>query len=153
TATGQLDDTGGQGGKLTYFSPGGQYINTGLQFHNPINSSGQDDGFVWADWDQVGHDANAHDPFGPGGPGAGEPGTLSATALKVMDVLGWTLPGPTDTYSNSPSPATINENSGTFTFTVTRSDASQAATVFVSTVQDQGFTNNNNYTNILDQQL
>ena len=93
TATGQLDDTGGQDGKLTYFSPNGQNINTGLQFHNPINAQGQDDGFDWADWDQVGQDANAHDPFGPGGPGAGDPGTLSATDLQIMDVLGWNTSG------------------------------------------------------------
>ena len=93
TAAGQLDDTGGQDGLHTYFSPNGQNINTGLQFHNPINAQGQDDGFDWADWDQVGQDANAHDPFGPGGPGAGDPGTLSATDLQIMDVLGWTKAG------------------------------------------------------------
>jgi hypothetical protein len=90
TATGQHDYTGGQDGKLTYFSPNGANVNTGLQYHNPINSSGQDDGFDWADWDQVGADANAHDPFGPGGPGAGDPGVLSQTDLRIMDVLGWT---------------------------------------------------------------
>jgi lipopolysaccharide export system protein LptA len=94
TASGQLDDTGGQDGQPTYFSPNGQNINTGLQFHNPINDQGQDDGFDWADWDQVGQDVNATDPFGPGGPGAGDPGTLSATDLQIMDVLGWTLESP-----------------------------------------------------------
>jgi VCBS repeat-containing protein len=94
TAQGQLDDTGGQDGKPTYFSINGQNINTGLQFHNPINAQGHDDGFDWADWDQVGQDANAHDPFGPGGPGAGDPGTLSATDLQILDVLGWTEPSP-----------------------------------------------------------
>jgi hypothetical protein len=90
TATGQRDFTGGQDGKPTYFSTNGVSVDTGLQFHNPINSLGQDDGEDWADWDQVGADANAHDPFGPGGPGAGDPGVLSPTDLRIMDVLGWT---------------------------------------------------------------
>jgi hypothetical protein len=93
TAQGQLDDTGGQDGKPTYFSPNGQNINTGLQFHSPVNAAGHDDGFDWADWDQVGTNSNAHDPFGPGGPGAGDPGTLSATDLQIMDVLGWNKAG------------------------------------------------------------
>jgi len=92
TASGQLDVTGGLDGQPTYFSPNGQNINTGLQFHNPF-ATGIDDNFDWADWDQVGQDANAHDPFGPGGPGAGDPGTLSTTDQQIMDVLGWTKAG------------------------------------------------------------
>jgi len=114
TASGQLDDTGGQDGQLTYFSPDGHNINTGLQFHNPINAQGQDDGFDWADWDQVGQDASAHDPFGPGGPGAGDPGTLSATDLQIMDVLGWTesrpnLTGAIDTtFTEKQAPVTLS---------------------------------------------
>ena len=39
----------------------------------------------------MGADANARDPFGPGGPGIGDPGTLSLTDLRIMDVLGWNL--------------------------------------------------------------
>jgi hypothetical protein len=89
-----LDDTGGRDGQPTYFSTNGQNINTGLQYHNPINAQGTDDGFDWADWDQVGQDANASDPFGPGGPNAPDPGILSATDLQIMDVLGWTEPPP-----------------------------------------------------------
>jgi hypothetical protein len=94
TTSGQLDNTGGQDGQLTYFSPNGQNINAGLQFHNPINAQGQDDGFDWADWDQVGDNVSATDPFGPGGPGAGDPGILSKTDLQVMDVLGWQRSSP-----------------------------------------------------------
>jgi hypothetical protein len=90
TASGQRDFTGGSDGVPTYFSPNGQNVNTGLQYHNSINSSGQFDGFDLADWDGVGADATDSDPFGPGGPGAGGSGVLSATDLEIMDVLGWT---------------------------------------------------------------
>jgi hypothetical protein len=94
TASGQRDFTGGQDGQLTYFSTDGTSVNTGLQYHNSVNSAGVFDHFDLADWDQVGDDANAHDPFGPGGPGTGDPGALSATDLRILDVLGWT-PTPT----------------------------------------------------------
>jgi hypothetical protein len=49
-------------------------------------------------------------------------------------------------YSINPISASISEHGGTETFTITRTDTSQAATVFVSTVHDQGTDNpNNNY--------
>ena len=89
TAGGQRDFTGGRDGQKTYFSPDGSNVYTGLQYHNPINFFGQDDGFDWADWDAVGDDANATDPFGPGGPGSGSSGRLSPTDLRIMNVLGW----------------------------------------------------------------
>ena len=54
-----------------------------------MSTSGSFDGFDLADWDQVGADANANDPFGPGGPGAGDPGTLSATDITMLEALGW----------------------------------------------------------------
>jgi autotransporter passenger strand-loop-strand repeat protein len=92
TASGQRDFTGGQDGQLTYFSVNGSTVFTGLQYHNSINSAGQFDGFDLADWDQVGADANAHDPFGPGGPGAGDPGVLSSTDILIMEALGWAPP-------------------------------------------------------------
>ena len=47
----------------------------------------------------------------------------------------------TATYSISPGPAAVNENAGTLTFTVARTDSSQQETVYVSTVQDQGYYN------------
>ena len=89
TASGQRDFTGGADGQLTYFSVNGSSVDTGLQYHNSVSSSGQFDGFDLADWDQVGADANAHDPFGPGGPGAGDSGTLSATDIAILQALGW----------------------------------------------------------------
>jgi hypothetical protein len=89
TASGQRDFTGGRDGQATYFSVDGTSVNTGLQYHSAVSTSGQFDGQDFADWDQVGQDSNAHDPFGPGGPGAGDPGTLSATDLQIMNVLGW----------------------------------------------------------------
>jgi len=63
TASGQRDLTGGQDGLATYFSPNGQNVATGLQYHNSINGSGQFDGFDLNDWDGVGADANDHDPL------------------------------------------------------------------------------------------
>ena len=92
TASGQRDFTGGQDGQHTYFSVDGTNVNTGLQFHNSANSSGHFDGFDFADWDGVGADSNDHDPFGPGGPGDGDPGTLSATDVQIMQALGWSPP-------------------------------------------------------------
>jgi hypothetical protein len=101
TAAGLRDFTGGSDGLNTYFSTDGSNVYTGLQYHAPT-ASGSPDGFDWADWDQVGDDANARDPFGPGGPGVGDPGTLSATDLRIMDVLGWDRTGgTTDDYANS----------------------------------------------------
>src|SRR5579883_2503715 len=104
TASGQRDFTGGQDGQATYFSVNGTSVSTGLQYHDSVNTSGQFDGEDFADWDQVGQDANAHDPFGPGGPGAGDPGTLSATDLQIMNVLGWAQPS-TDGIAVSPTKA------------------------------------------------
>src|ERR1700722_13416110 len=54
-------------------------------------------------------------------------------------------------YSISPNPASVNENAGTLTFTITRSNSSSAATVYASTVQDQGYSNNGDYTGIVNQ--
>jgi hypothetical protein len=53
---------------------------------------------------------------------------------------------PASSYSISPNVASVNESAGTQTFTITRTNTSQAATVYVSTVHDQGFGNpNGNY--------
>jgi len=107
TAAGQHDFTGGQDGQPTYFSPDGTHINTGLQFHNSVNSAGAFDGYDLADWNGVGSDSNYNDPFGPGGPGSGGAGTLSPTDLSIMDVLGWT-PAPA-----TQAPAAIDDFCGT----------------------------------------
>jgi Ca2+-binding RTX toxin-like protein len=83
TITGQHDFTGGRDGLATYFSVDGRTILTQYQYHNSVSTSGRFDGFDFADWDHTVGDA-----FGPGGPG--QPGTVSATDLRVMDILGWT---------------------------------------------------------------
>jgi hypothetical protein len=123
TASGQRDFTGGKDGQLTYFSVNGSNVYTGLQFHNSVNGSGTFDGYDLADWDQVGADASAHDPFGPGGPGAGDPGTLSATDLEILDVLGWT-PAATDDSVSETAPSSITATAGQ-TFAFTGADAVQ----------------------------
>lgn len=57
------------------------------------------------------------------------------------------------TYTVTPSSTTVNENAGSLTFTVSRSNTSEAATVLISTVADQGFSNNANYQPINNQAL
>jgi hypothetical protein len=78
----QHDYTGGQDGLPTYFSVDGTTML--LPFHNALNTSGVFDNQDFADWDGSVHG----DAFGPSGPSA--PGTISATDLRVMDILGWT---------------------------------------------------------------
>ncbi|MDR3565837.1 MAG: hypothetical protein P4N59_30980 [Negativicutes bacterium] len=60
---------------------------------------------------------------------------------------GLPLPPPTSSvYSVTPNTPSVAEDSGTLSFTITRTDTSQAATVYVSTIQDQGSVNpNGNY--------
>jgi hypothetical protein len=83
TAAGVRDFTGGQDGVTTYFSPDGTSPDQTHPYHNSINSFGQFDRFDPGDWDVTG------DSFGEGAPG--DVGDLSATDLRVMDVLGWDL--------------------------------------------------------------
>nr|WP_294522384.1 NF038122 family metalloprotease [uncultured Rhodopila sp.] len=81
SAPGVRDYTGGKDGAATYFSVDGSTLLT--RFHNPVSPAGVFDGQDVADWN-----ATVGDAFGPGGPGS--PGTISATDISVMDVLGWT---------------------------------------------------------------
>jgi Ca2+-binding RTX toxin-like protein len=81
TADGVRDYTGGADGIATFFGVDSAHLSA-LRYHNSIDASGHDDGSDLGDWSGVFGDA-----FGPGGPGA--PGTVSATDLQVMDVLGW----------------------------------------------------------------
>jgi Ca2+-binding RTX toxin-like protein len=81
-AQGQRDFTGGADGVATYFGLDRAHVSA-LQYHNSISAGGTSDGFDLADWDHTVGDA-----FGPGGPGAA--GTMSATDLQVLDILGWT---------------------------------------------------------------
>jgi Ca2+-binding RTX toxin-like protein len=57
------------------------------------------------------------------------------------------------TFTITPANQSFAENAGTVTFTVSRSSTANAETVYVSTVQDQGSTNNGDYTGILNQRL
>lgn len=82
TASGQRDYTGGTDGQNTYFSPNGASGNILTQFHNSLDTRGVYDSADFADW-QISGDA-----FGSGKQGT--PGLLSATDLRVLDVLGWT---------------------------------------------------------------
>ena len=85
TAGGVRDFTGGSDGVTTFFGVDSAHV-TGLAFHNSISATGVNDGFDLGDW------SNTHgDAFGPGGPGS--PGTVSATDLRVLDVLGWNPTG------------------------------------------------------------
>ena len=53
-------------------------------------------------------------------------------------------------YAVTPGAARVNEGAGTVTFTVTRSSATVAETVYVSTTPDQGFANSGDYGGLLD---
>jgi Domain of unknown function (DUF1906)/Calx-beta domain len=55
------------------------------------------------------------------------------------------------TYSISPAPASVNENAGHLTVNITRSSSAGTATVYLSTVQDQGYSNNGYYVGIANQ--
>jgi hypothetical protein len=135
TSAGQRDYTGGQDGVTTYFSPDGANPDLTHPFHNSVNAQGTFDGADPADW-QVGGDS-----FGFGSQGV--PGLLSATDLRVMDVLGWTKSN-----SVSISDATITEgNSGSqvMTFTVTRSGGTAAFAVNFVTSDGSAFTGDGDY--------
>ena len=81
SSPGQRDYSGGADGQASYFSVDGSTLLT--QFHNSVDTYGYFDGMDLGDWDNTVGDA-----FGPGGPGS--PGTVSATDLRVLDILGWT---------------------------------------------------------------
>jgi Ca2+-binding RTX toxin-like protein len=81
TASGQRDVTGGSDGVETFFGVDSSHVSS-LAFHNAINAAGMNDGEDLGDWDHTVGDA-----FGAGGPGS--PGTVSATDLQVLDVIGW----------------------------------------------------------------
>ena len=59
----------------------------------------------------------------------------------------------TATFSFSPTTRTVSESAGSTSFTLTRSSGSVAQTVFISTTQTEGFTNNNDYTSFNNQAL
>ncbi len=81
--------SGGADGQPAYFSVDGAALL--VKYHNAFKT-GRFDGQDFGDWDDVKGDA-----FGSGGPRS--PGQLTATDLRVLDVLGWTS-------ASSASPAT-----------------------------------------------
>ncbi len=80
SSPGVRDYSGGADGQSAYFSVDGTTMLT--RFHNSY-STGRFDGQDFGDW--IG---TTGDAFGPGGPGA--PGQITATDLRVLDILGWT---------------------------------------------------------------
>jgi hypothetical protein len=56
-------------------------------------------------------------------------------------------------YSISPNPAKVLDNAGHLTFTITRTDTTGPAVVYASILQDQGFTNNGDYTFVNDTEV
>jgi hypothetical protein len=135
TSAGQRDYTGGQDGVTTYFSPDGANPDLTHPYHNSVNAQGTFDGADPADW-QVGGDS-----FGFGSPGV--PGLLSATDLRVMDILGWTRSS-----SVAINDVTITEgDSGTkvATFTVTRSGGTAAFDVSFTTSDNTATTADHDY--------
>jgi hypothetical protein len=93
TAQGVRDYTGGADGQAAFFGIDSADV-TNLQFHNSINSAGVSDGFDLADWDHTVGDA-----FGPNG--VGSDGSMSATDLQILDILGWTPASSTSSTSTS----------------------------------------------------
>jgi Ca2+-binding RTX toxin-like protein len=81
SAGGQRDFTGGSDGVATFFGTDGAHVSS-LAFHNSVSATGVFDGQDLGDWDHTRGDA-----FGPGGPNS--PGSISATDLQVLDILGW----------------------------------------------------------------
>jgi hypothetical protein len=73
---------------------------------------------------------------------------LAKSTFTILD----NDPQPT-TYSMTPATTNVSEGAGTVTFTVTRSGGTPAETIFVSTTNSEGFTNNGDYTAIVDQAL
>ena len=79
--SGLRDYTGGSDGLTTYFGVDSNHLSS-LAYHNSVSVSGVVDSSDLGDWSGTRGDA-----FGPGGPNS--PGSISATDLQVLDVLGW----------------------------------------------------------------
>ena len=81
--SGQRDYSGGADGQYVVFGVDGAHL-TDFFFHNPIDTSGHNDGGDFGDWD-----FEAEDAFG----GTGDVTSVSGVDLRVLDVLGWTPSG------------------------------------------------------------
>jgi len=82
TAQGVRDYTGGADGVKTFFGVDGAHV-TGLAYNASISASGVFNGKDLGDWLTAANDAFA-------GVTTTNPGTMSATDLRVLDILGWT---------------------------------------------------------------
>ena len=58
---------------------------------------------------------------------------------------------PSTTWSIAPASVSVSESAGTVSFTISRTNSAAAQTVYVSTVQDQGSTNNGDYVGKLNE--
>ena len=108
-APGVPDSTLGRDGNPAYFSINGTQLLT--QFHNPIATNGSNDGADSADWDSSGTNqeptyipgqSNEYDAYGVAADGG--IGVVTATDLRVLDVIGWTLLGTTSPPPPPPTP-------------------------------------------------
>jgi Ca2+-binding RTX toxin-like protein len=84
-AAGLRDFTGGADGVKTFFGVDGAHVTT-LAFNASINAAGVYNGHDLADWSSA-----PADSFG--GTTVAAPGTVTATDLRVLDILGWTPSG------------------------------------------------------------
>ena len=98
SSPGVRDYSGGADGQPAYFSVDGKTMLT--RFHNS-DSTGKFDGQDFGDWSGTTGDA-----FGSGGPGS--PGQLTATDLRVLDILGWTLTSGTPPGTTPPLGALVS---------------------------------------------
>jgi Ca2+-binding RTX toxin-like protein len=120
-ASGVRDYTGGADGATTYFGLDSAHI-LGPIFHNSVDATGSFDGADLADWNQTRGDA-----FGPGGPNA--PGAITATDLRVLDILGWTPTGSApagQTLAASQASPTLTGGAGADTLTGWSGNASMS---------------------------
>jgi Ca2+-binding RTX toxin-like protein len=84
-SSGARDYTGGRDGLTAYFGVDGQHLSN-LVLYNAVSVGGFNDGGDFGDWAHTFEDA-----FGPGG--GGDPASISAVDLQVLDVIGWTPSG------------------------------------------------------------
>ena len=89
SAPGVRDYTAGQDGLATYFSVDGTNLLT--QFHSSVNAAGVFDGYDVGDWNN-----SSPDSFST----VNNSGPVTATDLRLLDILGWTPTLPDD-YANN----------------------------------------------------
>jgi Ca2+-binding RTX toxin-like protein len=121
TGGGVRDYTGGADGITTYFGLDSSHV-LGPIYHNSVDATGAFDGADLADWNQTRGDA-----FGPGGPNA--PGSITATDLRVLDILGWTPTGSASAgqiLTASQASPTLTGGAGADTLTGWSGDASMS---------------------------